>query len=125
MSQQSFGNQYGAVVSALDTAASAWEAAANVNFIHITSSDASCTTSTTGVVFNARRVTGANPDGILARSFFPSTDRTGRELLIWDLSFGNISPYTLAGVLKHELGHVLGFRHEQIRPEAGAGTHMS
>ena len=27
---------------------------------------------------------------------------------------------SLTGVLRHELGHTLGFRHEQTRPEAGA-----
>ena len=34
-------------------------------------------------------------------------------------SFGNISPWTLTGVLRHELGHTLGFRHEHTRPESG------
>ena len=34
-------------------------------------------------------------------------------------SFGNISPWTLTGVLRHELGHTIGFRHEHTRPEAG------
>jgi hypothetical protein len=33
--------------------------------------------------------------------------------------FGNISPWTLTGVLRHELGHTIGFRHEHTRPEAG------
>jgi hypothetical protein len=31
----------------------------------------------------------------------------------------DIPPFTLSGVLRHELGHVLGFRHEHTRPEAG------
>jgi hypothetical protein len=34
-------------------------------------------------------------------------------------SFGNIAPWTLQGILRHELGHTLGFRHEHTRPEAG------
>src|SRR5262249_39971385 len=40
--------------------------------------------------------------------------------LIATSSFGSIQPLTLAGILRHELGHILGFRHEHIRPEAGA-----
>ena len=45
--------------------------------------------------------------------------RRNREVLIDCTSFGNINPYTLRGILRHELGHVLGFRHEHTRPEAG------
>ena len=33
-------------------------------------------------------------------------------------SLCNIRPWTL-GLLRHELGHTLGFRHEHTRPEAG------
>ena len=56
----------------------------------------------------------------LARAFFPSTSRSGREVLISSSSFGNIKPWSLAGVLRHELGHTIGFRHEHTRPESGA-----
>jgi hypothetical protein len=41
-------------------------------------------------------------------------------VLIATSSFGNISPWTLTGVLRHELGHTIGFRHEHTRPESGA-----
>ncbi len=115
VSSSSFGSRYSAVVNAMDSAAGAWEGTARVNFVHASAYDASCS-KTSPTVFNVRMV---RTNQYLARSFFPSTSRSGREILISTSSFGNISPWTLAGVLRHELGHTIGFRHEHTRPEAG------
>jgi serralysin len=115
ISSSSFGSRYAAVVSAMNSATAAWEGTARVNFVHSSSLDGSCSR-TTGVVFNVRQVSTTQ---YLARAFFPSSSRRSREVLISSSSFGNISPYTLAGILRHELGHTLGFRHEHTRPEAG------
>jgi hypothetical protein len=116
ISSSSFGSHYSAVVSAMNSATSAWEGTANVNFVYASANDGNCTSRTKSVVFNVREV---SHQSYLARSFFPSSSRRNREILIDASSFGNISPWSLTGVLRHELGHTLGFRHEHTRPESG------
>jgi serralysin len=112
VSSSSFGSRYSAVVSAMTSAASAWEATANVNFVHSSSYDSNCTASQTGVVFDVRQVSGA---GYVARAFFPNSSRSGRNVLIDSSAFTMTGAVTLTGVLRHELGHTLGFRHEHTR----------
>lgn len=98
------------VIAALGDAAAAWETVAEVNFYYDSSQDSSCNNSNTNVLFNVRA--GTCDQDCLAASFFPSAPRSQRELIIANiLPSGNT---TLTGVLKHELGHVLGFRHEHI-----------
>ncbi|MCY1014592.1 M57 family metalloprotease [Pyxidicoccus sp. MSG2] len=109
ISSTSFGSRYATVVSAMNSATAAWEATANVNFKHLSQFDGNCTASQTGVVFDVRQTTTTS---YLARSFFPNTSRSGRNVLISTSAFGNIAPWTLTGVLRHELGHALGFRHD-------------
>jgi hypothetical protein len=116
VSKKQFGSRYASVVSALDSATAAWEAVANVNFVHLVAQDDNCTSRNNNVVFNVGYVCRGS---YLARAFFPSSSRRSREVLVDCTSWGNISPWTLQGVLRHELGHTLGFRHEHTRPEAG------
>ncbi|MDB4968918.1 MAG: Peptidase [Myxococcales bacterium] len=116
VSQSSFGSRYNTVVNAMNSAAAAWEGTARVNFVHRSDQDGNCTASNGNVMFDVRQTSTTS---YLARSFFPSTGRSSRNVLISTSSFGNISPYSLAGVLRHELGHTIGFRHEHTRPEAG------
>lgn len=115
ISQSSFGSRYSAVVSAMSSATGAWESAARVNFVHASQYDGSCNKNSP-TVFNVRQVCTGR---YLARAFFPSNNRAGREILIDCTSFGNIKPWSLTGVLRHETGHTLGFRHEHTRPESG------
>lgn len=113
----SFGANYAAVVQAMAAASAEWRSAAAVKIIYLPAQDPACTALNNSVVFDVSPESGRP---YLARAFFPSFSRPNRNILIDSSSFGSIAPYTLAGILRHELGHVLGFRHEHTRPEAGA-----
>ncbi len=112
-----FNGNKAAVVSAMASATGAWAAVANLKFVYVPAQDASCTASNNNVVFDVRPV---NVNGqYLARAFFPAESRANRNVLIDNSSFADPST-PLVGILRHELGHVLGFRHEHTRPESGA-----
>lgn len=112
----SFGSRYDTVVASMASAAGAWEAVADVDFQHVASEDGDCDARNTNVLFDVRPVSGAS---YLARAFFPYQSRRSRNVIIDASSFRVRAPLSLIGVLRHELGHVLGFRHEHTRPEAG------
>ncbi|WNG54230.1 matrixin family metalloprotease [Archangium gephyra] len=115
VSSSSFGSRYSTVVTAMNNATAAWEATANVNFVHSSSYDSNCTASQAGVVFDVRMTTTTS---YVARAFFPNSSRSARNVLISTSAFGSSGSWTLTGVLRHELGHVLGFRHEHTRSTA-------
>jgi serine protease len=113
-----FGSRHSTVVKDMANAAGAWEQAAAIDFTHDTAQDASCGPSNQSVVFDVRPVDGGE---YLARAFFPNEPRPARNVLIDESSF-DVAPgeqLQLVGILRHELGHTLGFRHEHTRPEAG------
>jgi hypothetical protein len=111
----SFGANHTTVVNAMLSAANEWHLAADVNFQYRPDQDATCDANNAAVTFDVRPTSG-NP--FFARAFFPSSPRAVRNILIDAQSFGAIAPFTLTGVLRHEVGHTLGFRHEHTRPEA-------
>lgn len=117
----SLGQNYQRVVDALDGAAADWEAVAGVDFVHVTSLDDRCGPRTRGVVFDVRQVEG---QPYRARAFFPSSRRADRNILINTSIYPSVDdpnePATLRGIMRHEFGHALGFRHEHTRPETGA-----
>lgn len=114
-----FGLRHQRVVVDMLAASAAWEAAADIDFIHLVNEDGNCNAQNGNVVFDVRPVQVFGM--YLARAFFPNEPRPARNVLIDESSFqldpsGNLS---LPGILRHELGHVLGARHEHTRPEAG------
>lgn len=111
-----FGARKAAVVQAMREATGEWMAAADVQYVYVPGSDAACSTAS-DLVFDVNPVNAGG--AYIARAFFPSSPRSAREVLIDDSAFTPGAAYTLRGVLRHELGHTLGFRHEHTRPESG------
>jgi hypothetical protein len=112
-----FGTNKARVVQGMADAAAAWEAAADIKYVYRPDQDANCTASNTNVLFDVNPV---NANGsYLARAFFPGQSRGTRNVLIDGSAFRSSGSFSLVGILRHELGHTLGFRHEHTRPEAG------
>lgn len=57
------------------------------------------------------------PKGTLALSFFPS-DPPKKRILRLGAAYFTSQTYDPTGALRHELGHILGYRHEHIRNDA-------
>jgi serine protease len=104
------------VVAAMASAAAAWASATNIKFVYVPAQDATCTKTNNNVLFDVNPVNAGGQ--YLARSFFPSTARADRNVLIDGTAFTTGGSPDLTGILRHELGHTIGFRHEHTRPEA-------
>ena len=111
-----FGSRYTDVVNAMAAGAALWEGASSrIDYVHVPSQDASCTTRNKTVLFSVEPVQTSQ---YIARAFFPSTPKRSRNVLVDD-SIWTSGSWTPANIMGHELGHTLGFRHEHTRPEAG------
>ena len=105
------------VVTAMNTGTGLWEAASSkINFTYVPNQDATCSTKNTNVTFS---VEPTKTTQYIARAFFPSTPKVSRNILVNARSLYSSGSWTPGNIMGHELGHVLGLRHEHTRPEAG------
>lgn len=116
IARSTFGSDehYQLVVKNLRAATSEWEQTCGVNFEHRAELDSRPGIGREGCLFVAYQIDVSGT--VIASAFFPS-DPTERRHLLVDPSYFTTS-FDRVGVFRHELGHVLGFRHEHIRNEA-------
>ena len=105
---------YQMVVDNLKLATQAWENTCGINFQHAAQLDGTPGTDRAGCIFVAYYFDAGG--SVIASSFFPSDPPDRRHLLIDPTYF--TTSFDKVGVFRHELGHILGFRHEHIRNEA-------
>lgn len=109
-------DEYETVRDNMQLATSAWAAVCGVRFDYRAEFDGSGSSTPDEVLFAVRFL---NVGGrFIAAAFFPDDPRDRRRVII-DPSYFRTS-FDRVGVLRHELGHVLGFRHEHIRSGAPA-----
>ena len=63
--------------------------------------------------------------GPIARAFFPSTASGKRDVAVFPGYFDPNLQFDLIGVFRHEIGHILGYRHEHIPNVPGCATEGS
>ena len=104
-----FGGDKTLIRNAMAGATADLEAHGNFDFRYISSADSNCNNGNSSVLFSVRPTTGGG-----ACAFFPSGGGCVPRTIIINVSeFGGTISHR--GVLRHELGHVLGLRHEHIR----------
>lgn len=114
--------QYQRVVDDLAAATKAWQDACGVEFAHQLQFDAHPDpTSEPGtidpnLVFTVRYIDAQGQ--FIASAFFPTYPPKRRRVLVDPSFFSDGLLFNKVGVFRHELGHVLGFRHEHIRSGA-------
>ncbi|TDQ53285.1 hypothetical protein [Actinorugispora endophytica] len=107
---------YEEVVENMLLATGDWSMTCGVEFRYVDSADGSESLRPPEVLFPVRHI---NANGaFIASAFFPNDPAHRRRVLI-DPSYHD-TDFDHVGVLRHELGHSLGFRHEHISSGAPA-----
>jgi hypothetical protein len=128
----SFGDEtlYTQIVEAMAKATADWAAACGVNFRHEAAADTGdepgeepgeepgdgASKETPKPIFTVELVNAGGR--FIAAAFFPNDPVAERRVVIDPSYFKENLGFDRVGVLRHELGHVLGFRHEHIRSGA-------
>lgn len=108
--------EYEMARDSMAAATSDWEDTCGVTFEHRSEHDDSLTTQVADVLFTVRKIDSGGR--FIAAAFFPNDAPPRRRVLIDPSFFAPDLSFDRVGVLRHELGHVLGFRHEHIRSGA-------
>jgi len=103
--------EYNTVVNAIGAASDEWEKWCAIDFQHRPDLDGAPGIRVPGVTFVVRGIDAGG--AFIADAFQPNAPENDRRILV-DWSYFTMD-YDPTGVFRHELGHVLGFRHEHIR----------
>jgi hypothetical protein len=107
-----FGDKLAVVESAMLIATASWSDQAGVGYTYLPEENSACDAANSTVMFDVRPVSDV---GYLAVAFFPGSPRLERSLLIDESRFvADADGLDLAGALRHQLGHTLGFQHEHL-----------
>jgi hypothetical protein len=127
----SFGFVHPMVVDAIQYAAAGWEAAADVDFRYVPSQNGNCTNSNNNVVFNVVPYDAPEEPPEAANSFRPNYDRSDRHIDVdtgpdgLSGRFNGMNTRARRELMRHELGHALGFLHEFNNDEVQGTSYCS
>jgi hypothetical protein len=108
--------EYEILLKAIYAATADWQAICGVQFQHMSEFDLEESSNMAPPLFDVVRI--RTQTKAIATAFFPSDPPERRHIYMYPLFFAANLGYDRTGILRHELGHVLGFRHEHIRHEA-------
>lgn len=102
------------IQKALDIATQDWMSHGNFKFVHVPEADETCDKRKGPETLFRIAINTSRRYPYAARAFFPYDER---NTITFKSTYVSGSFDELLRITRHELGHVLGLRHEHIRPE--------